>query len=232
MRWHLSLGGRAGRAALLRGSRRLLRGSRRCVRASRRVSTLSLSKLLEEVVVHVHSVGPRLRFGNWRFCPGARIPPVFFTPASPASRLSHKIANELIWGDELYESPGSPGVFLPVLPGLCQHGPRSSNAGSFLGPAARGRTILAALSPGHRCHHRASGVRGVRWFLWFVAMCASRGSGVVWRVRSGGRLGWVRRGRPPSRPRGAVGSGAAAVESAADSVVSRSLGCVGGLGWL
>jgi len=40
------------------------------------------------------------------------------------------------------------------------------------------------------------------------------------------------RGRPPSRPRGAVGSGAAAVESAADSVISRSLGCVGGLGWL
>ena len=30
----------------------------------------------------------------------------------------------------------------------------------------------------------------------------------------------------------AVGSGAAAVESAADSVVSRSLGCGGGLGWL
>jgi hypothetical protein len=41
-----------------------------------------------------------------------------------------------------------------ALPGLCQHGPRSSNAGSFLGPAARVRTILAALSPGHRCHHR------------------------------------------------------------------------------
>jgi hypothetical protein len=37
---------------------------------------------------------------------------------------------------------------------------------------------------------------------------------------------------PPSRPRGAVGSGAAAIESAADSVVSRSRGCVGGLGWL
>ncbi len=35
-----------------------------------------------------------------------------------------------------------------------------------------------------------------------------------------------------SRPRVAVGSGAAAVETAADSVVSRSLGCVGGLGWL
>jgi len=41
-----------------------------------------------------------------------------------------------------------------ALPGLGQHGPRSSNAGSFLGPAARVRTILAALSPGHRCHHR------------------------------------------------------------------------------
>jgi hypothetical protein len=72
-----------------------------------------------------------------------------------------------------------------------------------------------------------------------VAMCASRGSGVVWRVSvsgspwwRGGALGRVRRGRPPSRPRGAVGSGAAAVESAADSVVSRSLGCGGGLGWL
>ena len=39
---------------------------------------------------------------------------------------------------------------------------------------------------------------------------------------SGRRLGRVRRGRPLlSRPRGAVGSGAAAVESAADSVVSR-----------
>ena len=79
-------------------------------------------------------------------------------------------------------------------------------------------------------------MRGVRWF---VAMCASRGSGVVWRVSvsgsprwSGGRLGRVRRGRPPSRPRGAVGSGAAAVESAADSVVSSSRGRSGALvGW-
>jgi len=42
-----------------------------------------------------------------------------------------------------------------------------------------------------------------------------------------------------SQPRGAIGSGAAAVESAADSVVARSCGCVGviggfweGLGWL
>jgi hypothetical protein len=83
-------------------------------------------------------------------------------------------------------------------------------------------------------------IRCERCAVRFVAnMCASRGSGVVWRVSvsgsprwSGGRLGRVRRGRPPSRPRGAVGSGAAAVESAADSVVSRSLGCVGGLGWL
>ena len=33
-----------------------------------------------------------------------------------------------------------------------------------------------------------------------------------------------------SRPRGAFGSGAAAVEQAADSVVARSCGCVGG--WL
>jgi hypothetical protein len=86
--------------------------------------------------------------------------------------------------------------------------------------------------------------RGVRWL---AAMCASRGSGVVWprgsgvvwRVSVSGSPRWsgwllrrVRRGRPPSRPRGAVGSGAAAVESAADSVVSRSLGCGGGLGWL
>ena len=73
-----------------------------------------------------------------------------------------------------------------------------------------------------------------------VCDCASRGSGVVWRVSvsgsprwSGGRLGRVRRGRPPSRPRGAVGSGApAAVESAADSVVSSSRGRSGALvGW-
>ena len=34
-----------------------------------------------------------------------------------------------------------------------------------------------------------------------------------------------------SRPRGAVGSGAAAVEFAADSVVALSCGCLGGFGW-
>ena len=73
------------------------------------------------------------------------------------------------------------------------------------------------------CASRGSGV------VWRDSV--SRGSGVVWRVSvsgsprwSGGRLGRVRRGRPPSRPRGAVGSGAAAVESAADSVVSRDWG--------
>ena len=63
---------------------------------------------------------------------------------------------------------------------------------------------------------------GIVQLLRFV--CLSRVSGSPrWSRR---RLGRVRRGRPlPSRPRGAVGSGAAAIESAADSVVSRSRGC-------
>ena len=54
------------------------------------------------------------------------------------------------------------------------------------------------------------------------------------RSGSGRGQGRVRRGRPLlSRPRGAVGSGAAAVQSAADSVVALSTcraGDVGGLG--
>ena len=53
----------------------------------------------------------------------------------------------------------------------------------------------------------------------------------------GGRVGFAGGGlfrvQAPllSRPRGAFGSGAAAVEPAADSVVARLCGCVGGLGW-
>ena len=46
----------------------------------------------------------------------------------------------------------------------------------------------------------------------------------------GGRVGFAGARRPLlSRPRGAFGSGAAAVEQAVDSVVARSCGCVGGL---
>jgi hypothetical protein len=53
------------------------------------------------------------------------------------------------------------------------------------------------------------------------------------RSGSGWRQGRVRWGRPLlNRPRGAVGSGAAAVESAAVSVVARYRACVGALaGW-
>ena len=53
----------------------------------------------------------------------------------------------------------------------------------------------------------------------------------------GGRVGFTGGGlfrvQAPllSRPQGAFGSGAAAVEPAADSVVARLCGCVGGLGW-
>ena len=54
------------------------------------------------------------------------------------------------------------------------------------------------------------------------------------RSGSGWRQGRVRWGRPLlSRTRGAVGSGAAAVESAAVSAVALSCGlCVGGFGWI
>ena len=53
------------------------------------------------------------------------------------------------------------------------------------------------------------------------------------RSGSGWRQGRVRWGRPLlSRPRGAVGSGPAAVESAAVSAVAWSCGCVVGFGWL
>ena len=50
-----------------------------------------------------------------------------------------------------------------------------------------------------------------------------RRTGDIW-VRCGGGLFLL------SRPRGALGSGAAAVEPAADSVVARF--CVGGFGWV
>ena len=80
--------------------------------------------------------------------------------------------------------------------------------------------------------------RGLRPHCWPLRVCRTRlhfadrfRAGAGRRSGSGWRQGRVRWGRPLlSRPRGAVGSGSAAVESAAVSAVALTCGlmCVGG----
>ena len=83
-----------------------------------------------------------------------------------------------------------------------------------------------------RCDAAASSLQDepfisvLRYSITVSTRCAKLLTGGARRSRSGRRPGRVRWGRPLlSRPRGAFGSGAAAVEPAADSVVARS--CVG-----
>jgi hypothetical protein len=84
--------------------------------------------------------------------------------------------------------------------------------------------------------------RGLRPHCWPLRVCRTRlhfadrfRAGAGRRSGSGWRQGRVRWGRPLlSRPRGAVGPGPAAVESAAASVVALTCGVcvVGGFRWL
>jgi hypothetical protein len=121
---------------------------------------------------------------------------------------------------------GVEGGVVPNEPPYNPRGPDSDGDAQALPPGSTGRH--GAENLGARVRSRSAGP-----LLFPTEPVTGRTVSVSGSPRwSGWRLRRVRRGRPPSRPRGAVGSGAAAVESAADSVVSRSLGCGGGLGWL